>query len=271
MEQRITGADDMKNIKALVVTGFGINCEEETAAAFRAAGADAEIVFLNEIFFGEKSIHDYDILAFPGGFSFGDDLGSGKVLANKIRYKKLPGGTSLLDELKIFLREGKFVIGICNGFQVLVRLGFLPNTAGTYTQEATLAHNIGGRFINDWCKLKTNNADSPFLKNIEKIELPIRHGEGRLIFKDETVRQQVIDKKLHCILYEENPNGSELDCAGLTDPSLQVFGLMPHPEAFFAPQNHPDWGSRDNTEIQTGLKFFNNIVNYIILRKEKQS
>ncbi len=261
----------MKEVKALVVTGFGINCEEETAAAFRAAGAEAEIVFLNEIFFGEKNIHEYDILAFPGGFSFGDDLGSGKVLANKIRYKKLPGGTSLLDELKMFLQEGKFIIGICNGFQVLVRLGFLPNTSGAFTQEATLAHNVGGRFINDWCKLDVNNTGSPFLHDMQKIELPIRHGEGRLIFKDEVVRQQVIDKKLHCILYEDNPNGSDLDCAGLTDPSLQVFGLMPHPEAFFTPQNHPNWGSQKITDEQTGLKIFNNIVNYIIARKEKQS
>jgi phosphoribosylformylglycinamidine synthase subunit PurQ / glutaminase len=260
----------MKKPKALVVTGFGINCEEETAAAFRFAEAEAEIVFLNRIFYGEINIHDYDILAIPGGFSFGDDLGSGKVLANKMRYKKLPGGTTLLDELKIFLKEGKIIIGICNGFQVLVRLGFLPNTEGNFAQEATLAHNESGKFINDWCGLKVNNDAVPFLKDIQKIELPIRHGEGRLIIKNEIVRRKIIEQKLHCLLYEKNPNGSELDCAGLTDPSFQVFGLMPHPEAFLTPQNHPAWGSGEQVLTQTGLKIFSNIVNSLIVRKEKQ-
>ncbi|MCH2044227.1 MAG: phosphoribosylformylglycinamidine synthase subunit PurQ, partial [Saprospiraceae bacterium] len=131
----------MKKVKALVLTGFGINCEEEMAAAYRMAGAEATIIHFNEVLIKGHSIHDYDVLNFPGGFSFGDDLSSGKVMANKIRYKRLPNGKTLLDEIRTFLQEGKYILGVCNGFQMLVRLGLLPNTAIQFEQEATLSAN----------------------------------------------------------------------------------------------------------------------------------
>ena len=268
---------NMKKVKALIITGFGINCEVEMAAAYEMAGADASIVHLNDILLDNHSIHDYDIINFPGGFSFGDDLASGRVLANKMRFKKLSSGSTLLDEIKIFLKNGKFILGICNGFQMLVKMGILPNVNGNFQQEVTLTHNDSAKYENRWvhCKTEAGN-NSPFLEGINQIEFPVRHGEGKLIIKNEQLKQEIIDLKLNCLSYTNaegestdqyplNPNGSDLNCAGLTDPSKQVFGLMPHPEAYLSLFNHPDWSRKkrlDNNidEEGEGLKIFRNIV-----------
>ncbi len=254
----------MKEVKAIVLTGFGINCEEEVAAAFRLAGANAEIVHLNDVFAGVKNIHDYDIAAFPGGFSFGDDIASGKVLANKIKYKKLKNGTTLLDELLLFISEKKYIIGICNGFQVLTRLGLLPNISGNCVQEVTLAHNDSGQFIDNWITVTVSNNISPFLTGMNEVDLPIRHGEGKLLIANEHIREEIISRKLNCLTYVDNPNGAELDCAGLIDVTGQVLGMMPHPEAFLTAYNHPDWNRRKSTDGEGGgLAFFRNIVEHI--------
>lgn len=267
-------------VKSLVITGFGINCEEETAAAYRLAGADAEIIHLNDILLKGFDIHAFDILNFPGGFSFGDDISSGKVLANKIKYKQLPSGKTLLNEIKLFLAQGKFVFGACNGFQVLVKLGLLPDVSGHVEQEVTLMRNNSGKYEDRWVHcLVTPGTKTPFLKGITKIALPVRHGEGKLIIKDNLLRQQIIDQKLNCLTYCDaagnptdvyplNPNGAELNCAGLTSPSGQVFGLMPHPEAYLSLYNHPNWGQmkRQNPYISEdgeGLAIFKNIVRHI--------
>lgn len=271
-------------VKVLVLTGFGINCEEETAAAYQLAGAEAAIIHFNQVLVNGYSIHQYDILHFPGGFSFGDDLSSGKVMANKIRYKKLPNGKTLLEEIKTFLTEGKFVMGICNGFQMLVRLGLLPNTNLAFEQQSTLTHNDSAKYEDRWVYCKVNPySESPFLKDIDVIPLPVRHGEGKLVFGNDTMRQIVKTKALNCLSYcledgspvegyPANPNGSELDCAGLCDPTAQVFGLMPHPEAFLSLYNHPNWGQlkRKNpaiSEAGAGLKIFKNIVQHIAKEK----
>ncbi len=271
-------------IKALVLTGFGINCEEETAAAYRLAGAEADIVHFNEVLINGHNIHQYDILHFPGGFSFGDDLSSGKVMANKIRYKRLPNGHTLLEEIKTFINNGNYVMGICNGFQMLVRLGLLPNTNLYYEQQATLAHNDSAKYEDRWVYCKVNTmSETPFLKDIDIIALPVRHGEGKLVFGNETMRQIVRTKALNCLSYcladgspatdyPDNPNGSEVNCAGLCDPTGQVFGLMPHPEAFLSLYNHPNWGQikRQNPSIGdegAGLKIFQNIVQHIAVQK----
>jgi phosphoribosylformylglycinamidine synthase len=270
----------MKKVNALVITGYGINCEEEMAAAYRLAGADAEIVHLNDIFLGKCSTHDYDILNFPGGFSFGDDLGSGKVLSNKMKFKKLKSGKLFFDDIKDFLKEGKFILGVCNGFQFLVKMGLLPNLNSDFEQEVTLTGNNSGKFEDRWiyCKV-SENSKSPFLKGIDNIFLPVRHGEGKLIIKNERIKNKIIEKKLNCLTYCDkegkeiskypmNPNGSELNCAGLTNETGKVFGLMPHPEAFLSLYNHPNWSQlkRQNPEITDdgeGLKIFKNIVKYI--------
>jgi phosphoribosylformylglycinamidine synthase subunit PurQ / glutaminase len=270
----------MTKVKALVITGFGINCEEEMAAAYRLAGAEAEIVHLNDIFSEKNSIHDYDIMNFPGGFSFGDDLGSGKVLSNKMKFKKLNSGKLFFNDIKDFLKEGKFVFGVCNGFQFLVKMGLLPNIGNDFDQQVTLTGNNSGRYEDRWVHIKVNeNSKTPFLKGIEKLYVPVRHGEGKMIIKSEGMKELIIEKNLNCLTYCDengnetaeyplNPNGSDLNCAGLTSETGRVFGLMPHPEAFLSLYNHPNWAQlkRENPEISEdgeGLQIFRNIVEYI--------
>jgi len=269
-----------KRVQALILTGFGINCEEELAAAYWLAGAEATVVHLNQVLHGQVSIHDYDILNFPGGFSFGDDLGSGVVLANKLRYRKNAEGRTLLDDIKEFIARGKFVMGICNGFQVLVKLGLLPNLSGHVTPEATLTHNASGRYEDRWVRLKVNpNSPTPFLKGLDTLEVPVRHGEGRLIISGTDTLAEIEERALNCLAYTDydgsptdvypfNPNGADLNCAGLTDTTGQVFGLMPHPEAFLSLYNHPDWARRKraNSELSEegdGLRLFQNIVEHV--------
>ncbi|MDD5582127.1 MAG: phosphoribosylformylglycinamidine synthase subunit PurQ [Candidatus Marinimicrobia bacterium] len=277
-----------KKPKALVLTGFGINCEEEMAAACRYAGADAHIVHLNHVFQGHVSIHNYDVLNLPGGFSFGDDLGSAKVLANQLKVRHLASGKPFMEEILQFLHEGKYILGVCNGFQTLVKMGLLPNTGGNYEQEATLTFNDSGKFEDRWvtCAILPSNP-TPFLNKMDQIDLPVRHGEGKLIFKDDSIRKEVIRQKLNVLTYIDrdghptdrypwNPNGSELNCAGLCDPTGHVFGLMPHPEAYSMLYNHPDWNwmrkrgmiYHDNGE---GLKIFRNIVETVMVRNYKIS
>lgn len=269
-------------VRAAVLTGFGINCEEETAAALRLAGAEADILHLNEIFIEGKSIAQYDIIAFAGGFSFGDDIASGRVLANKIRFRRLPNGRTLLDELKDFIAAGKYVIGICNGFQMLTRLGLLPNIGGNFEQEASLIHNDSAQFEDRWvCCVGTGTSRTPFAKGISRVDLPIRHGEGKLLFKDKATRQAVENMGL-CVLqyadpatgkptaqYPANPNGAELHCAALCDTTGQVFALMPHPEAFLSKYNHPDFAHlpTQDDDYGSGLQFFENIVLHTLRKK----
>ena len=268
-------------VRALVLTGFGINCEEEVAAAYRLAGAEATVAHLNQVLHGQVRLHDFDVLTFPGGFSFGDDLGSGVVLANKLRYRQTGAdGRTLLDDLREYIAAGKFVLGICNGFQVLVKLGLLPNLGGRTAPEVTLTHNASGRYEDRWVTLRVNpRANTPFLKGIDTLEVPVRHGEGRLVVPDDATRAALEAAGLNCLSYVDaagdstadypfNPNGAALNCAGLTDPTGQVFGLMPHPEAFLTAYNHPDWARRRRlnpgaSEEGAGLRIFRNIVAHI--------
>jgi phosphoribosylformylglycinamidine synthase len=270
----------MKKVRSLVVTGFGINCEEEMAAAYKLAGAEAKICHLNDVFAGKISIQDFDVLNFPGGFAFGDDLGSGKVLSNKMKFKKMSDGTQFMDEIKRFLNDGKFILGVCNGFQFLVKMGLLPDVSTKWQQEVTLTRNNSAKFEDRWVYCKVNpKSKTPFLNGIDILPVPVRHGEGKLIIKDEEVENAIVKKGLNCLSYCDvdgnitdkyplNPNGAELNCAGLTNATGQVFGLMPHPEAFLSLYNHPNWGQmkRKNPDISEdgdGLKIFKNIVEYI--------
>ena len=271
--------------RALVITGFGINCEEETAAAFRLAGGEARIAHLNEIFGEQVSLHEFDIVAFPGGFSFGDDLGSGKVLANKLTYKRTSSGRRFLDEIERFLGDGKLIIGICNGFQVLVKTGLLPGLGADRTQQVTLTRNDSGRFEDRWVTCRVTGAgNTPFLRGLEAIDLPVRHGEGKLVIRDPAIREAIVDQGLGCMVYVDdageatgaypaNPNGSDLHLAGLTDPTGQILGLMPHPEAYLSEYNHPAWTRRrrdlpDRSEDGEGLAIFRNAVQWIEGRRD---
>ncbi len=270
----------MKKIKSLVITGYGINCEIELAAAYQLAGAEVEIVHFNDIFLGKTDIADFQVLNFPGGFSFGDDLGSGKVLANKMKYKRMADGKQFYSALLDFIETGNFILGICNGFQFLVKMGLLPNIKGEHEQEATLTFNDSGKFEDRWVYCRANpQSNTPFLAGIDKIALPVRHGEGKLIISNNEIRSEISRKNLNCLSYTDadgnitsrypdNPNGSDLDCAGLCDETGQVFGLMPHPEAFLSFYNHPDWaGKKRSEQVQSqdgeGLKIFTNIVKYL--------
>ena len=170
------------HVKALIITGVGLNCEKETAAAFAAAGASVEQVHLNDLLHGKRDMNEFHILAFIGGFSFGDHLGSGTVFANRLKFR-------LHEELQKFVQAGKLIIGICNGFQTLTRLGLAPALDGKYfEQQAALTHNDSGVFRDDWVSLKANPA-SPciFTKGIEVFRLPIRHGEGKFVAEPEVL------------------------------------------------------------------------------------
>jgi len=253
--------------KVSILYGYGINCDNETQYGFELAGAEAEKVHVNQLISGERKLRDYQILAIPGGFSFGDDIGAGKVLATKIKY-------NLAAEFSEFIKKGKLIIGICNGFQVLVKLGILPGFNGNYDrQEVTLTFNDSGRFEDRWVCLKINQKSKCiWTRGIERPYLPVRHGEGKFVSREEKIRERLIsqnrivaqymDDKGNLAGYPWNPNGSELNIAGICDETGRIFGLMPHPEAFLFPQNHPRW-TREKIQEGEGLKIFKNAINFV--------
>lgn len=220
--------------RALVLTGDGINCEAETAEALAVAGFGVEIRHLNDLISERVTDDDlsrkYALLALPGGFSFGDDLTSGKVLALKLEHQ-------LRWELPRFVERGGLVVGICNGFQALIRMG-------VFGKDVSITRNQNGKFLDTWVKVSPSGTRCVFLKGVGTIDLPIRHGEGRLIFastrRDELVRK--MDRSgMICLRYEGDPNGSAERIAGLCDVTGRIFGLMPHPEAFMRWTSHPEW------------------------------
>lgn len=228
---------------AWVLTGDGINCEEETAEACRLAGFRTEIIHLSKLIRSPRNLTECSMLVIPGGFSFGDELGSGRVLALKLRYQ-------IGWDLPAFAREGGLVLGICNGFQVLV-------TLGVFGEGLALAPNDKGRFLNRWVGLKGDPAAttaSPFLEGVSKIELPIRHGEGRLLLSDPSRLGVGFQPAL---TYDENPNGSFGSIAGIVDGTGRIFGLMPHPEGFLRPSQHPGF-FRDPEISGEGFRIFEN-------------
>jgi phosphoribosylformylglycinamidine synthase len=262
---------EKSDIKVLVITGFGLNCEKETSAAFNYCGATAEMVHLNDILHGKRSLSEFQILAFIGGFSFGDHLGAGTIFANRVKFQ-------LREQLEKFIADGKLVIGICNGFQTLSRLGMVPAINGEYfVQQAALAHNDCGTFRDDWCYLKANPA-SPciYTKDIDLVRLPLRHGEGKFV-ADEKMLEEIEKKNLVALRYANAdgsiatefpalPNGSLNSIAGICDESGRLFGLMPHPEAFMSPFNSPTWTADKLQgklpEEGEGAIFFKNAVNF---------
>lgn len=247
------------NVRTAVVTGFGINSDRELVQAFRLAGAEAAPVHITTLLENPELLRSQDMLAFPGGFSYGDHLGSGRVFSQLVKKNLKPALTE-------FVAAGKPIIGICNGFQMLVKMGILPNLEGDWTPETTLVNNEGGCFIDKWVTVKYNPA-SPCIwtKGLDRSDLPIRHGEGRFVVRDEGIQKQIRDKNLVALRYTENPNGSLDDIAGLTDPTGLIFGLMPHPEAFSFPENHPQW--RSGSVSSLGLKIFQNAVEWVRAQK----
>ena len=250
-------------MKVLVLTGDGINCERETARAFSLAGGEAKIIHINDLLLDPKKLRDYQALAFPGGFSFGDDLGSGQILALKVNLV-------LGDELKLFVEQKKPVIGICNGFQALTKLGLLPDPFQPRTMA--LARNSSGNFIDRWVGLEVeSNSVCIWTRNMDKtFPLPIRHGEGRVVFlpNEEESTHRVLTQRGQIVLrYTDEVNGSYKRIAGVCNSDGLVFGLMPHPEAAISQLQYPNSSRLENRAAPgVGLKFFQNCVDYL---KEK--
>jgi len=266
----------------LVLTGYGINCDEETRFAFERAGANAELVHINDLIDGHRKLNDYQILAFPGGFSYGDDTGAGNALANRIR-------NHLWDEVRGFVEEDHLAIGICNGFQVMANLGILPAIDGRYgDRQVALVQNDVPRYLDRWVDLEFQaNADSklriksPWINGLWGMSLPIAHGEGKFYCDSKTL-QEVKEKKLIAVKYvgggvcfdqrlKVNPNGSLEDIAGITDESGRLLGMMPHPERAIDFTQLPNWTllkekyKREGRPIPKeggGLNIFRNGVRY---------
>ncbi|MCX5783062.1 MAG: phosphoribosylformylglycinamidine synthase subunit PurQ [Elusimicrobia bacterium] len=238
-------------IKVLILRSPGINCEIETAHSFKLVGANPEIVHINAIISGKVKFGDYAILAFPGGFSYGDYVAAGRILTMQIK--------KVLGELKKFVKSGRPVIGICNGFQVLAKSGILPFSDGK--QVASFAFNDCGHFIGKWVKLKINR-QSPciFTRGFpEFIELPIANGEGKFVVSSEKVLSEIKNKNCAAVEYVQNPNGSMLSIAGLCNPQGNCFGIMPHPERYMSPYQHYGW-TRTKSSFAAGLEIFRNAV-----------
>jgi phosphoribosylformylglycinamidine synthase len=264
----------MAQPKALVLTGYGINCDEETKFAFEKAGAKAEIVHINDLIDGHKKLADYQIFAFPGGFSYGDDTGSGKALANRIK-------NHMWDDIQNFVEKDNLAIGICNGFQVMVNLGILPAFNGKYGErQVALVHNDSARYLCRWVDLRFQG-NSPWAAGIKDISVPMAHGEGK--FYADTLTLEILDAKemvaaryVHGKICEyqdlpANPNGALEDIASITDESGRLIGMMPHPERAIDFTQRPDWTLIKERCLRqgkalppegTGLQIFRNGVNY---------
>jgi phosphoribosylformylglycinamidine synthase len=265
-------------VKVIVLTGNGTNCEMEMAHACKLAGADmVDIVHISELLFGERRLSDYSFLNLPGGFLDGDDLGSAKAGANRFLHAPISGANEMLiEELLKFISEGKLILGVCNGFQLMVKLGLLPALNGNFTKQcSTLTFNDSGRFEDRWVYLQAN-AKSPcvFTQGIDVVYYPVRHGEGKFVPESNAVLEEIEKKNLYALQYSTtdgaptmdypaNPNGSIHAIAGLCNETGRLFGLMPHPEAFLHRTNHPHWTRENLPEEGQGLAIFQNAINFI--------
>ncbi len=247
----------------LIIRTAGTNCDVETAHAFEVAGATIERVYIDEV--KKKKISAYQVIALPGGFTYGDDIAAGKILANEIKYK-------LHDEFMEFLEKGNLIIGICNGFQVLVKCGILPAFEHYFEQQwVSLVYNDSGRFEDRWIYMKVNNERCVFTREMANvITLPVAHAEGKFVVKDEKTLEKIqehivfqyVDADGKSAGYPCNPNGSIMDIAGITDKTGRVLGLMPHPERHLTYLHHPRHTREQQDEKGDGYYIFKNAVDY---------
>jgi phosphoribosylformylglycinamidine synthase len=255
-----------KKVRALVFSGYGLNCEEEAAFGFTLAGAKADIVHINDVIDGRVKLKDYHILCFPGGFAYGDDTGSGKAYGNRVK-------NHLAKELAAFIKEKKLVIGICNGFQILTQMGLLPGN---------LVHNASNRYVDRWTDMKVE-ADSPWLKGITSISAPVGHGEGRFVASKKVLAELKMKKQVavryvkgETAEYQElpaNPNGATENIAGVVAYGGRVLGMMPHPDRALFATNLPQWPLLKEFSRRTdepfreegpGVQIFRNGVEYFL-------
>jgi phosphoribosylformylglycinamidine synthase len=250
----------MSKIRTLILRAPGTNCDEETAFAFQQAGVETSLVHISRLIRREQRLEDYQIMVIPGGFTYGDDLGAGKVLANEIRLK-------LGEDIKRFVGSGRLILGICNGFQVLVKAGILSGLENQ--QGLTLASNDSGRFECRWVYLNTNGKSRcVFTRGIEHLYLPIAHAEGKLVADTEVLSG--LDVALYYTDehgnrqagYPYNPNGSVKNIAGICDNTGRIFALMPHPERHIRSSQHPRWSRQRAGNQGDGFQIFQNAVEW---------
>ena len=256
----------MEQVRALVLRAAGINCDVETQHAFEICGADAQRVHVNRIIENPDLLDSFQILVIPGGFSYGDDVAAGKILANQIIHH-------LFDRLNVFIEAGKIVLGICNGFQVLIKTGILSETEPNGKQQLTITNNDSGRYEDRWVYLEPSSKKCIFIDPNRRIYLPIAHGEGKIVFENEGVLEKLkkddrivlryVDENGNFGPFPINPNGSTDSIAGLCDSTGRVLGLMPHPERFIRFTQHPHWIRLKDKTRADGRTIFDNAVKYV--------
>jgi phosphoribosylformylglycinamidine synthase subunit PurQ / glutaminase len=263
----------MAKPKIIILKEHGTNCEYESQYAFNLAGGIADIIHMEDLIKNKTILDDYQIMMFPGGFSYGDDTGSALAWANRIK-------NNMYDEFIAFAEKDRLILGACNGFQAIVNIGLLPGLDPNKKPQAVLTNNTNARYTVRWVDLKMQG-DGPWLKGIDTIMLPIAHGEGRFYAEPEVLKQmrlhnliaaQYMDGEIcnHQML-EKNPNGSIEDIAGITDTTGRIFALMPHPERAIFFTQLPHWtflkehykrSGKDLPKYGPGLKIFENGINY---------
>lgn len=249
-------------VKALILRAPGTNCDVETAFAFKQVGAQADLVHVGELINHLTSLSNYQIMVIPGGFTYGDDISAGRILANELRLK-------LRDEIKTFVDDGRLILGICNGFQALVKAGMLPESRNENAQPLTIAGNDSGKFECRWIYLQANKT-SPcvFTKGIDLMYLPVAHGEGKVVVEPGVLEE--LNVALHYADetgniqtdYPYNPNGSVNNIAGICDSTGRIFALMPHPERFIHWTQHPRWTREPRRDYGDGFRIFLNAVEW---------
>jgi phosphoribosylformylglycinamidine synthase I len=253
--------------KAVVLRAAGINCDIETEHALELAGAKAKRIHINRIIEDKTLLDEFQIIVFPGGFSYGDDVAAGKILANQIRHH-------IYGPIRKFIDDGKLVLGICNGFQVLVKTGILPGDNSTkHQEEVTITYNDSGKFEDRWVYLAPQTDKCIFIEPGRQIYLPVAHAEGKVVTRDIATLDKLkseghvafkyVDKNGQESDYPANPNGSIDSIAGLTDTTGRILGLMPHPERFVRPTQHPHWTRLKEKPSGDGMTIFKNAVKYI--------
>ncbi|MEC9091916.1 MAG: phosphoribosylformylglycinamidine synthase subunit PurQ [Planctomycetota bacterium] len=255
----------MAKPKALIVRAPGTNCDIETKHAFELAGATADVLHINRLLENPEIGKQYQVLCIPGGFSYGDDIAAGRIFANQVRL-------FLKDLILDYQSNQKLILGICNGFQVLIKSGALFESD---EQLATLTWNESGKYDDRWVNLAVGNENCIFLDGISNLYLPIAHAEGKFVAKSQQTFEKLQSGQQLPLCYSrgtagathekinfpDNPNGSMGNVAGMCDPSGRIFGLMPHPERFVDRTQHPHWTREPDLEAGGGLKIFENAVN----------
>lgn len=259
----------MKQVEALILTGYGINCNLEMEQACKLAGARVTVIHTSALFSASFEWNKFSLLVFPGGFSFGDELGAGKALANRLSYN----ANHLRDRLFNFVEKGGAILGVCNGFQLLVKLGLLPAIESDLNQSVSLAPNHTGCFECRWVDHRVLSSRCIFTQGLQSIYLPIRHGEGKFVAANDEIIQALFERGLVPLQYaQKNPNGSMQSIAGVCDPTGRVLGMMAHPEAAVFFTQHPHWIRKkeelklEHKPIPTygdGLALFKNAIHYL--------